>query len=100
MILGNIVIKKPVITEKSLSDVKSGVYTFDVDKAANKIEITKEVERLFNVHVTGINTLIIKGKVKLVGKKRRKSKLADKKRARVKLKKGEIIELFEVGGKT
>ena len=93
------IVKKPLISEKSLLDAKLGIYTFIVDKRANKIEIGREIESLFKVNVTSIKTEIVKGKEKSVGKKRIKTRLADRKKARVRLKTGQSIELFEVGGK-
>jgi len=93
-----IVIKSPIITEKSLRDVKNGIFTFAVDKKSNKIEIGREIENLFKVHVKAITTEIIKGKKKFLGRKRQVALLPDTKKARVKLAKGEKIGLFEVGG--
>ena len=90
---------KPLITEKSLKDASRGIFTFAVDKTANKIEIAKEIESRFKVHVVAITTQIIKGKNKQVGKKRNLVKQPDMKKARVRLKSGEKIEIFEVGGK-
>ena len=93
------IVKKPLISEKSLLDAKLGIYTFIVDKRANKIEIAREIESLFKVNVTSIKTEIVKGKEKSVGKKRIKPRLADRKKARIKVKEGQSIPLFEVGGK-
>lgn len=93
------IIKKPLITEKSLKDAARGIFTFIVDKKANKIEITKEVESQFKVHVLAVTTEIIKGKRKQVGRKKNIVRLPDVKKARVRLKSGEKIDLFEVGGK-
>lgn len=98
MMLVNI-IKRPLITEKSLKDSKRGIFTFAVDKKANKIEIGREIETQFKVHVTDVTTSIIKGKRKSVGKRRTVIKLPDTKKARVRLAKGETIALFEIGGK-
>jgi len=96
--ISTIIIKSPIITEKSLNDAKNGIYTFAVDKKSNKIEIRKEIESQFKIHVKGITTEIIKGKKKLSGRRRQASQLPDVKKARVKLAKGEKIDLFEVGG--
>lgn len=56
------IIKAPVVTEKSSEDIAIGKYTFKVDKRANKVEISKAVEELFNVKVLKVNTLNYKGK--------------------------------------
>ena len=50
MIAHDIVIR-PIITEKSMSGVLTKVYTFEVAKSANKIEIAKACEELFKVEV-------------------------------------------------
>lgn len=60
------IIKKPVVTEKSMSLVEENKYTFIVDLGANKIEIRKAVEELFNVKVDKVRTLHVKGKFKRV----------------------------------
>lgn len=58
------IIKKPVLTEKSYAGISNKVYTFEVAKEANKIEIAKAVEELFGVKVARVNTLNVKGKVR------------------------------------
>ena len=60
------VIIRPVITEKSNDEMQSGKYTFEVNKKATKIEIAKAVEKLFEVKVLNVNTMIVKGKTKRV----------------------------------
>lgn len=55
------IIKKPLLTEKSYSGIQAKVYTFVVDKAANKIEIAKAVEEIFGVQVEKVNTAVVKG---------------------------------------
>lgn len=92
-----IILRKPIITEKSLLDTQKYIYTFEVEKDASKPEITEAIEKLFKVHVIKITTVIVKGKRKLVGKKRNVVKQQDKKKARIHLKKGEKIEFFETG---
>ena len=61
------IIIKPIITEKSSSGLSEGKYTFKVAKKATKVQIANAVEALFNVKVTNVNTLIVKGKEKRVG---------------------------------
>ena len=58
------IIKKPVLTEKSYAGISNKVYTFEVAKEANKIEIAKAVEELFGVKDARVNTLNVKGKVR------------------------------------
>lgn len=59
----NILIR-PVVTEKSEMTAKKGHYVFVVARKANKIEIAKAVEAMFNVSVKSVNTLVIPGKAK------------------------------------
>lgn len=60
------IIVRPVITEKSNDEMQSGKYTFEVNKKATKVEIAKAVEKLFEVKVSNVNTMIVKGKTKRV----------------------------------
>ncbi len=55
------IIKRPLMTEKSYAGIQSKIYTFEVAKDANKIEIKKAVEDIFKVKVDKVNTLIVKG---------------------------------------
>ena len=61
------IILKPIITEKSMSGLQNGKYTFKVAKNANKIEIAKAVEELFGVKVAKVNTLNVRGRSKRMG---------------------------------
>lgn len=62
------IILKPVITEDSMDRLQANRYTFEVAKDANKIEIAKAVEELFNVKVAKVNTISVKGKQKRMGR--------------------------------
>lgn len=93
------VIKKPIITEKSLQDANRGIFTFEVDKEAHKLQLKKTIEYLFKVHVKKITSATIKGKKRLVGKKRLPVFSPDRKKVWVKLATGEKIDLFELGEK-
>jgi large subunit ribosomal protein L23 len=61
------IIRKPLITEKSMSDMSEGKYTFVVDKKANKTEIKNALETIFGVKVDKVNTMNMKGKLKRMG---------------------------------
>ena len=61
------IIIKPIVTEKSSSELEQGKYTFKVAKNATKIQIANSVESLFNVKVLKVNTMNVQGKVKRVG---------------------------------
>lgn len=62
------VIKKPVLTEKTYIGHANGVYTFLVDVRANKTQIKKTFEEIFEVKVENVRTLRYDGKEKRVGK--------------------------------
>ncbi len=88
------VIKRPIITEKStIARDEENKYFFEVDRSANKIEITKAVEKLFKVKVLNVSTM------NMLGKKKRMGKVAGKKRdwkkAIVTLAPGDRIEVYE-----
>ena len=74
---------KPVITEKTTMMMSDGKYTFKVPLHANKIEIRKAVEAVFDVKVKSVATLRTMGK------------RPDYKKAIVTLQEGETIEFFE-----
>ncbi len=61
------IIIKPIITEQSMDDMASGKYTFEVARDANKSEIKKAIEKIFNVEVEKVNTMNMVGKVKRMG---------------------------------
>lgn len=62
------IIIRPIITEKSMSGMTSKKYTFEVKKDANKIEIAKAVEELFNVKVAKVNTINVRGHMRRQGR--------------------------------
>lgn len=95
--LTDIIIKKPIITEKTLRDTANNIYTFEVHLSSDKRKIKHQIEELFNVHVLKVTTTILKGKNRKTGRKRLEVKNADRKKARIQVKKGEKIELFDVG---
>ena len=88
------VIREPRITEKSsLQKEKTGHVTFKVYKDANKIEIKKAIEKIFNTKVAEVRTINVVGKKRRVG--RYAGKKPDWKKAIIKLASGENIEFFE-----
>jgi len=86
------VLRRPVISEKSVGLIEENKYSFWVDPAANKIEIKAAVEKMFKVKVVEVRTINVKGKKKRVGKY--VGKTADRKKAIVTLKAGDRIEGF------
>ncbi|MBD3249974.1 MAG: 50S ribosomal protein L23 [Candidatus Pacebacteria bacterium] len=91
-------IKKPVITEKSVRLAnEQNVYTFYVDYKASKSQIKAAIEELFEVEVIRVNTLIAPSKRRRTGKKRMPNLTTVKKKALVELKQGQTIDLFDIG---
>ncbi len=91
------IIKKPVITEKSIA-----VYatqhkaTFEVALNTDKITATKALERIFGVKVLDVKTSSRMGKVKFNRLSKRQSKLSDKKIMVFKLDAESKLDLFEI----
>lgn len=86
----NSVLIQPVLTEKATNGIKNNVYTFRVAQNANKEQIKKTLESLYQVKVDTVNILNRRGKLKKVGKINRKKQLSDVKIAHIKLKEGKI----------
>lgn len=87
------VLRKPVLTEKSLMLMSTeNKYTFDVAVDSNKLEIRNAVEKLFDVKVESVHVMNIKPKKKRLGQYEGKTKR--RKKAIVKLKEGSKIDLF------
>jgi large subunit ribosomal protein L23 len=61
------IIRKPVITEKSMASMAERKYTFIVDIHANKVQIKNAIEEVFGVKVEDVKTARIMGKTKRVG---------------------------------
>ncbi|HLR97334.1 MAG TPA: 50S ribosomal protein L23 [Jiangellaceae bacterium] len=82
----------PVVSEKSYGLLDENTYTFVVDPRSNKTEIKIAVEKVFDVTVTGVNTLNRRGKRRRtrfgVGKR------PDTKRAIVTIADGQRIDIF------
>jgi large subunit ribosomal protein L23 len=88
------VIVRPVITEKSTDQLdRNHAYTFVVAIEANKYEIAEAIQTLFNVKVDSVRTMLYRGKERRVG--RHVGRRAAWKKAVVKLREGDTIEIFE-----
>jgi large subunit ribosomal protein L23 len=88
------IIRRPLISEKSTNlRTDQNKYVFRVDKKANKLQIKMAVQELFGVQVEDVTTMMMHGRPKRLG--RFEGRRPDWKKAIVKLKKGETIELFE-----
>ncbi len=88
------VVRRAMISEKgSLLLEKSNTYIFEVAPDSNKVEIRKAVEAIFSVNVVSVRTMNMYGKNKRLGAFF--GRRSHWKKAVVKLKEGQTIELFE-----
>ena len=87
------VLKKPVLTEKTMTlQANENKYTFDVDVNANKVEIKQAVEAMFGVKVESVYVMNVKPKTKRMG--RYEGKTNRRRKAIVKLAEGNEINYF------
>ena len=87
------VLLRPLVTEKTTVLTAQNKYVFEVDVRANKTQVAEAVEIAFNVRVTDVNTMVMKGKPRRFGRKI--VNRPDWKKAVVTLVPGDKIELFE-----
>lgn len=74
-----------------------GFYTFNVDRRAKKHQIKNAIEEQYKVDILEVKIILMKGKSKKVGRTRREVKGKPWKKAIIKVKKGQKIEVFEKG---
>ncbi|MGA1874384.1 MAG: 50S ribosomal protein L23 [bacterium] len=87
------IIKRPIITEKiTAQQEESNKVAFSVDVHANKIEVKRAIEQIFNVKVEKVATMNIEGKMKRLGV--HQGRRPNRKKAIVTLAKGESIDLL------
>ena len=97
------VIYAPVVTEKSTDAIENeNVYTFIVNPKANKIEILRAIESIWDVKVRDIRTMRYGGKARraMMGRLSQNPKIGRRpafKKAVVQLAEGDHIEFYEVG---
>jgi len=94
----NEVILRPIISEKAtLLRDNQNVYVFEVYKDATKHDIKNLIEEVYNVKVEKVNIVNVKGKVKQRRLRRQSvtGRTKDKKKAYVKLKSGDTIEILK-----
>jgi len=85
------VIRRPVLTEKSMRGTGAGKYTFEVAPGFNKLAIKAAVEELFNVRVTKVNVLTLPGRTKRRGA--HYYRVGGRRKAIVTLRAGDKIDL-------
>ncbi len=93
MITDEQIVLRPIVTEKSTLSSTDSKYVFAVLKSATKVDVKKAVERLFKVSVIDVNTVNVRGKTRRAGKSI--GVTSSWKKAYVKLKAGQKIELLE-----
>ncbi|MCK5848392.1 MAG: 50S ribosomal protein L23 [Caldisericia bacterium] len=88
------ILRRPLVSEKSMEQQESGIYTFVVDRLANKFEIAKAVEVMFNVKVDRVRTTKIYPKPKRT--RTGNTHTSTQKKAEVQLQEGYVIETLKV----
>src|SRR3990167_2236398 len=89
------IILRPLINEKSMGLTKAGFYTFEVGKGATKDQIAKVVADKFKVKVLAVKTLNRAGKTRMQRTRKGYFKMADLRKAIVKVGKNDKIAIFE-----
>jgi|JI61114BRNA_FD_contig_121_76374_length_4116_multi_3_in_0_out_0_2 large subunit ribosomal protein L23 len=89
------VLKRPIITEKSVSQLNSdNEFVFEVGVDANKVSIKKAIEAFYGVNVHSVRTLVVRGKVRRHG--RHFGKRRNWKKAYVRLAAGQTLNVYDV----
>ena len=81
----------PLVTEKSTNMSEQNKVSFKVPKGANKLNLKKNIEKIFKVNVTKINIINKQNRTKVT--RGRKVKVSGYKKAIITLKKGQSIDL-------
>ncbi|MBI2165774.1 MAG: 50S ribosomal protein L23 [Chloroflexi bacterium] len=87
------VLVRPLVTEKSTRLQEGGWYTFQVEEAATRSQVKAAVEKAFTVHVERVNIAWVHGRKKRMG--RREVMVRPWKKAQVKLRAGEKLQIVE-----
>jgi large subunit ribosomal protein L23 len=92
------IIRRPLITEKSLNDTKLNKYTFEVNPQATKTQIKAAIQAMFKVNVVSVTTATYSPVARRTGKRRLPGMTTTTKKAIIQLKAGQTIKLFETTG--
>jgi large subunit ribosomal protein L23 len=93
------VIRQPVVTEKTIAQANAdNVYTFEVSRTADKNAIKAAIEKIYGVTVIAVNNVMRAKSTRRTGKKRQTTSTPKTKKSLIRLKAGETIDLFDVGG--
>ena len=89
------IIRRPILLTEKASRLREdeNKVVFEVNPRANKIQIKSAVEELFGVGVTDVNTSLVRGKFRRMG--RGHGKLQNWKKAVVTLKEGDDIQFYD-----
>ena len=89
------IIRRPIILSEKSTRLREGdnQVIFEVAPTANKIEIRNAIQKLFGVTVVSVNTMLIRGKEKRMG--RGYARLRNWKKAVITLKTGDEIKFFD-----
>lgn len=97
--MNSTVIKRPIVTEKTVARAnRDNVYTFEVNRTADKNAIKAAIEGTYGVKVTAVNNVMKAKEKKRTGKKRLVMTVAKTKKALIQLQSGQTIDLFDLGG--
>lgn len=90
------VLKSPLLTEK-LDRMREEqlTYAFEIDRRASKYDVKAAIEQIFKVHVEDVRTMVVRGKKKRVGSG--VGVQANWKKALIRLRDGEKLDIFEGG---
>ena len=92
------IILRPLVTEKSMREsAEANKYSFKVDPRANKIQIARAIESIFNVRVLDVNTMMVHGKARRRSYKHRTGHTSRWKKAIVTLAAGSQIDVLAGG---
>lgn len=86
------ILRYPLITEKNTELRADNKYVFEVERTATKKDVREAVQELFGVNVESVNTMVVKGKRKRMG--RFQGYRPNRKKAIVKLAEGQSIDKF------
>jgi large subunit ribosomal protein L23 len=92
-LLAHQILVKPLLSEKTAFLGGENKYVFEVAKKANKKEVAKAIEHLYNIKPVKINMIRVQGKEIRTGRQR--GKMKDWKKAVVTLKSGDKISIYE-----
>ncbi len=88
------IVRKPLVTEKTMAGQQKGVYTFVVAMDVNRVDVKRAVETIYKVKVDTVRTVRVKGKRKRMKNMLLEGKRKDWKKAYVKLKEGFRLDII------